>query len=85
MAIYIHIQGMFNNHTAHSLYRIMVMAISVMEVMKMGNIAPRARFIPTHLAILVASMPTITLPRFPDAIILTTPTCVDGSLHERSI
>ena len=33
-------QGRFNNHTAHSVYRIMLLATSVMSVMKMGM--PRA-------------------------------------------
>ena len=39
--IYIHIQGRFNNHTACSFYRIMVMATIVVGVTKMGNIVPR--------------------------------------------
>ena len=39
---YIHLQGTFTNHTAHNLYRIMVMATSVTGVPKMGNILHRA-------------------------------------------
>ena len=49
-ALHIHTQGMFNNHTAHSLYRIMVMAKSAMDEMKMGNIVHRVEFEPISLA-----------------------------------
>ena len=42
MALHIYTQGMFNNRTSHSLYRIMVTATSVMGEMKMGKIVPRA-------------------------------------------
>ena len=42
MASYVCTQGRFNNHTAHSLYRIMVMGISVVGMMKMGNVVPTA-------------------------------------------
>ena len=38
MALHIHTLGRFNNHTAHSLYRVMVTATRVVGVMKMGNI-----------------------------------------------
>ena len=47
MALHIHTQGRFNNH---SLYRIMVMVTNVMGVMKMGNTVPRVRFKSTSLA-----------------------------------
>ena len=50
MALHIYTQGRFNNYTACSLYRIMVMATSVMSVMKMGNIVPRVGLKPTYLA-----------------------------------
>ena len=50
MAIHIHRQGGFNNHTTHSLYRIMVTATSVVGVMKMGNTVPRVGLEPTSLA-----------------------------------
>ena len=50
MALHIHKQDRFNNPTAYSLYRIMVMATSVMGVMKMGNTVPRAGLEPTSLA-----------------------------------
>ena len=40
----------FNNYTAHSSYRILVMTTGVMGVMEMGNIVPRAGFEPTPLA-----------------------------------
>ena len=42
MALHIHSQGRFNNHTVCSLYRILVMETDVMGVMKMWNIVPRA-------------------------------------------
>ena len=53
MILYTHIQSMFNNYRGHSLYRIVVTVISVMDVMNMGNIAPRAAIKPTSLAIAV--------------------------------
>ena len=62
MALYT--QGRFNNHTVHSLYRIMVTATSVVGVMKVGNIVPRARIEPTSLA-LQASVLSITPHRLP--------------------
>ena len=46
VTVHIHTQGRFNNDTAHSVYRIMVTATSVMGMMKMGNIVPRARIEP---------------------------------------
>ena len=57
MAIHTHTQGRFNNHTVHSLYRIMVMATIVMGVMKMGNIVPRAEYKPTSLAFWDTALP----------------------------
>ena len=50
MALHTHTQGMLNNHTACSLYRIMVMATSVVGVTKMGNIVPKVGFKPTSLS-----------------------------------
>ena len=46
---YIHTQGRFDNQTAHSLYGIQVTAASVITVMKIESIAPRAGFKPTLL------------------------------------
>ena len=60
------------------LYRIMVTATSLMGVMKMGNIVPRARIEPTSLAF------HATPPRLPDVTILSMPTCLCGSLSERA-
>ena len=54
---YTHTQDRFNNHTACSLYRIMVTATSVMCVIKMGNIVPRARLEPTSLASRASVLP----------------------------
>ena len=49
MALHTHRQGGFNNHTMHSLYTIIIMAATVMGMMKMGNIAPRLGLKPTSL------------------------------------
>ena len=57
MALRIHTQGMFTNHTTHSLYRIVVMATSVVGVMKMGNIAPRMGLKSTSLAFRASGLP----------------------------
>ena len=46
---YIYTQGEFNSHTTHSLFRILVTEASVVGVMKMGNIVPRAGIEPTSL------------------------------------
>ena len=50
VALDIYTQGRFNNHAAHSLYRIMITTSCVMGVMKMGNIVPRMTLEPTSLA-----------------------------------
>ena len=50
----------------------MVMATSVMGVMKMGNIAPRTGIEPTPFAFW-ASVLTITPPRLPNITTLPTP------------
>ena len=42
ISLHIHTQGRFNNHTVNSLYRTVVMATSVVGLMKMGNIMPKA-------------------------------------------
>ena len=53
------------------------MTSSVVQVMKMGNIE--------HRAGLGASVVILTVTRFPDAITLSTCTCRNGSLPERSV
>ena len=58
MALHIHTQGRFNNHTACSLYMIMVMAPGVFGVMKMGNAVPRVGLEPTSLAFWVSVLPS---------------------------
>ena len=83
MAIHMHTQGRFNNHTAHSL----VTATSVTGVTKMGNIVPRAGLKPTSLAFWTSVLPlhhigplmSLLYPRPP---VYTTP-CLRGqcSLH----
>ena len=50
MALHIHRQGRFNNYAVHSLYRIIVTAISIMGLMKMGNIVPKRVLNTTSLA-----------------------------------
>ena len=75
---------MVNNHIVHSLYRIQVTATSVMGLMKMGNIAPRAGIEPTSLAFQVNGV-TITPPRLPDVTTLPSPIYLCGSLPERSV
>ena len=51
MALHMHTQGRLNNHAARSLYRIMVMATSVVDMTKMGNMVPRAGTEPASLAL----------------------------------
>ena len=55
---------------------------SVIGVMKMRNIAPRAGIKTTSLAFQAT---TVTSPRLRDITILLTPTCLCGSLPERSV
>ena len=55
--IHIHTQGRFNNPTAHNLYRIMVMETSVIGVVKMGNIVPRAGLEPMSVALWASVLP----------------------------
>ena len=52
--IHIHTQGRFNNHIAHSLYRIMVTVPSVVGVMEMRNILPTLGIEPTSLALWIS-------------------------------
>ena len=72
-AVTSHTQGTFNNHATPRSYRILVMATSVMGVMKMGNIVPTAGIEPTSLAFR-ASVLTITPHRIPDVTTIPTPT-----------
>ena len=55
--LHIHTQGKFKNHTARSLYRIMVTVIRVVGVMKVGNTVPRAGLKPTPLAFRASVLP----------------------------
>ena len=57
MALHIHKQGRFNSNTALSLYRLLVMDTSIVGVMKMGNIVPRAGIEPISLAFSVSVLP----------------------------
>ena len=84
MALHIHIQGRFNNHTVHSVYRIMIMATSVMGVMKMENIVPRVGLKPTSLAFW-ASVLSFQTCRLPDLTTMHMSSCLCGSLPQRSV
>ena len=57
MTLHMDTQGRFNNQTTCSLHSIMVMATSVMRMMKMGNIVPRAGIEPTSLAFQGSALP----------------------------
>ena len=72
MVLLTHIQGRFNNHTAHGLYRIIVMATSVVGMMKMGNTFPRAGLEP--ISGILGQCATITPHRLPDITTIPTPT-----------
>ena len=84
MALHIHTQGKFLNHTACSLYRIMVMAISVVGVMKIGNIMPRAGLKPTSLELRVSVL-SLHQEGFPNVTAIPMPTCLQSSLSQRSV
>ena len=60
------------------------MATSVMGVMEMANIVPRMGIKLTSLVFRARAV-TNTPPRLPDVTILLTPTCLSGSLPERSV
>ena len=63
----------------------MVMATSVMSVMKMGNCVPIVGIEPTPLAFQVSVL-TITPPRLPAVTMLPIPTCVyDFSVQTTTI
>ena len=55
-----------------------------MGMIKMGYIAPRVGPELTSFAF-YTGVTTVTTPRLPDAITLPTPTCLCGSLPERSV
>ena len=76
--VYLYV-GIFTHHIAHTEF--MVTAASVMGVIKIGNIVPRAGMEPTSLASL-ASVLTITPLRLPDVTTLPKPTCLCGSLPD---
>ena len=76
MALYIHI------HTAHSLYKIMDMATSVVGVMKVGHILPRAGLEPTSLAFQASVLPlhhigSLMSPLYPRPLVYAAP-CLRG-------
>ena len=81
--IHLHTQGRFNNHTEYSLYRIMVMTTSVVGLMKMGNIVPRAGTEPTSG--IVGQCATIAPYMLLDVSTVPTPTCLCSSLPQRAV
>ena len=84
MAIHIHRQGRFNNHTVHSLYRIMVTISSVVGVMIMGNILLGVGIRPISLVFRVSVL-SLHHVGFPDVTNIPTPTCLYSSLPEMSV
>ena len=89
MLTYIHTgngdtQGRFNNHTACSLSSILVMATSVVGVMKMGNIVPIAGLEPTSPGFRATVLPFHHV-GFPDVTTKSTPTCLCSSVPQMSV
>ena len=74
-----HTQGRFNEHTVHSLYRILVTAPVLWLWRKWGNIVPRARLRSTSLVFWASFLP-LTPCRFPDVITIPTPVCLCSCL-----
>ena len=83
MVLHIHTQGRINNHTVHSLYRIMVMATSVMGLTKMGNIVPSTGLEPTSLAFRANVLPLQV--GFPDVTTIPMYTCLCSFLPQKSV
>ena len=48
---------MFDNHTAHSFHRILLMTTTVVDQVKMGNIVPRTGIEATSLAFRASVLP----------------------------
>ena len=81
---YTYTQGRYNNHTERSLYRIIIMATSVVCVIKMGNIVPRAGTKPTSLAF-QPSVLALHHGSLPDVTTIPTPTCLCITLPQMSM
>ena len=82
MALHIHIHSRFHNDRAQSLYWIMDMATSVMGVMKIGNIVPRAELKLTALAFQASVLPlhhigSLMSPQYPQLPAYAAP-CIRG-------
>ena len=84
VSLHIHRLGSTTNHTVRSLYGILIMTPVSWGVMEIGTIAPRVGIKPTFL-LLWATVLTITSPRLPDITMLHTPTCLFGSMPDRSM
>ena len=79
MALHLHTQGRFNNHTVYSLYRTLVTTTSVVGVIKMGSTVPRVALKPTSLAFRASVLP------FHHVGSLCPPVYADRSLSQRSV
>ena len=73
LALHIHTQDRFNNHTVHSLYM-------VMGVMKMGNYCAWSGT-RTHISGIPDQCATISSHRLPDNTIVSSPTCLAPCLR----
>ena len=83
MALHIHTQGSFSNHTVCSLYMIMTMVLSVMGVTKMCNTVHRVGLELTSL-VFWASMLPFPHVGSPDITTIPTPTCLYNSFCTQS-
>ena len=79
ITLHIHTQGRVNNAAGLSLYRIMVTATSVLDVMNIINIVPRIGIERTFLAFW-ASLLTNTPSRHLDVTMLPTPVSLSSAL-----
>ena len=82
MALHIHTRGRFNNHIAHSLYRIMVTATSVVGVTKMGTTVPRMGIEPKSLSFWTSVLQLHDIGSLMSPLYLTL--CLFSSLPQRS-
>ena len=73
MALHIHTQDRFNNHTAHSLFRIMVTATTVTAGLEPTSQTFQASVLPLQHA------------GFPDVTAKSISTCLCSSLPQRSV
>ena len=80
--LHMYTQGRFKNRTAYILYSILVMAVALWTLMKIGNIVPRAGIEPISLAFQTTVL-TISPRRLPDVTAIHTSPHLCSSLLER--